>query len=385
IFVSNVISPNKQEQEVKKFKKKKKEKTFLQVYYRSKEQFDTSPVSKTYGIKNMYKDFNHEDVIYRKPYRQSQFIDNRFDLLTWPALEEFMKEYKIQHPEKNDYVDFMINRFLVIWEAGENDEFITTRDGFGIYDRENSLKPTSNGHFAYRYYYVISPKLVLVLCSTILREELRNFRLICDIFKNVPRSRIPEYVEIDDEHDRNNDENHNDLFQNLLNSQGLKTEESDILTFPLVKVNSATVHLVNTLILNETKPDEDEVLSFFSYSNLYKAVVKYYKNEVLVLIKQNHTSLKKKLFIVLNRTHKEDLNLWKKFSTNYWEEWKKFQNSILNERDQLRDNFIKIVQNSDSEEHYQDLKSLIEKKLHKLWMISSNSAVHRWAIQKDLI
>ncbi|CAG8721835.1 22325_t:CDS:1 [Dentiscutata erythropus] len=419
IFVSNGTLSKKQKQ---RFKETNKKDALLQVYYINSNQFDTSPVSKTYGNINMYKDFNHENVMrvedklsklemqasdvirnivnasqnenqvvlsstslnnlrkflfimnYRKPHRQSQYINQDFDLRTWPLITKFMQDYKIQHtrevwlqnireildttdkdirnnlqifsPEKNDYMDFMMDRFLVIWQAGENDEFITTSNGFGIYDGINGLLPSSKGHYAIRYYYIISPKLVLVLCSTLLREEFREFRksrLNSSFFNDVPHPEIPKLVKINNE----SDGNQRAFIDSILNSLGFKIEECDTLIFPIVKVNSATVHLVNTIILNETMPDE--VFSFRSQSNLYKSIIKYHNSKDLDTIKQDHTSLKKKLFIVLNRTHQENLSLRKILSANYrsnWKECKILQNSDTERQDQLRNNTTEILQNS---------------------------------------
>ncbi|KAG9302056.1 hypothetical protein G9A89_021100 [Geosiphon pyriformis] len=66
-------------------------------------------------------------------------------------------------------------------------------------------------------------------------------------------------------------------------SIGLEIREDDTFTFPFVKVTSATVHLVNTIFLNETKPDL--VLTFLSRSYLYKTIIKYHKDK-----KEKHPS-----------------------------------------------------------------------------------------------
>ncbi|RIB16220.1 hypothetical protein C2G38_2091493 [Gigaspora rosea] len=414
---------------------------------------------------------------YRKPHRQSQYINQDFDLRTWPLITKFMQDYKIQHtrevwlqnlreildttnkdirnnlqifsPERNDYMDFMMDRFLVIWQAGENDEFITTSNGFGIYDGINGLLPFSKGYYAIRYYYVISPKLVLVLCSTLLREEFRKSRLHSsffndNFFNDVPHPAIPKLVKINNENDCNTNGNQLTFIESMLNFLGFKIEECDTLIFPIVKVNSTTVHLVNTIILNETKPDE--VFSFLFHSNLYKSIVKYHNSKDLDIIKQDHTSLKKKLFIVLNRTHQENLSLRKILSDNNrsnWKECKILQNSDpkrqdqlrnniteihqnfnpdLKVQDQLRDNLTEIVQDSDPDpdpelrdqlrnsftgidklhENFanifqnfdpeerdqlqdnlvdQDLKLLVDE-FHKLSMASPNPAIRCWAIQE---
>ncbi|CAG8820229.1 10527_t:CDS:1, partial [Racocetra persica] len=227
----------------------------------------------------------------------------------------------------------------------------------------NGLFPFSHGHYAYRYYYVVSPKLVLVLCTTLLRKEFREYGLIsnfvCEFFKDVPHPGIPKCVKINNERGHNNTRNPLTFIDSFLNSLDLKIENSDILTFPFVKVNSATVHLVNTIILNETKPDE--VLSFLSHSNLYKTIVKYHKNKELDIIKQDHTGLKKKLFVALNRTHKENIGLRKNLSANYtynWQECKIVQNS--DPENLLRDNLIEIVQNSNPEEQDHNLTKVVQ-------------------------
>ncbi|CAG8580939.1 17331_t:CDS:2 [Dentiscutata heterogama] len=412
---------------------------------------------------------------YRRPHRQSQFINQDFDLRTWPLIIKFMQDYKIQHtrevwlqnireildtankdirnnlkifsPDRNDYMDFMMDRFLVIWQAGENDEFITTSNGFGIYDGMNGFLPFSKGHYAIRYYYVISPKLVLVLCSTLLREEFRKSRPHSSFFNDVPHPEIPKLVKINNENDCSTNGNQPTFIDSILNSLGFKIEKCDTLIFPIVKVNSTTVHLVNTIILNETEPDE--VFSFRSHSNLYKSIVKYHNSKDLDIIKQDHTSLKKKLFIVLNRTHQENLSLRKTLSANYrsnWKDCKILQNSDPKRQDQLRnnvteilqnsnhdlkvrdqlrdnlteivqdsdpvpdpevrdqlrdsltgidklhDNFTNIFQNSDPEERDelqdnladQDLKLLMDE-FYKLTMASPNPAIRRWAIQEDVM
>ncbi|CAG8543552.1 10717_t:CDS:2, partial [Acaulospora colombiana] len=96
------------------------------------------------------------------------------------------------------------------------------------------------------------------------------------------------------------------LFEYHLNVSGFQRDPDDKFTFPFVKITSATVHLVNSLILNQAK--SDTVLTFYSLSYLYKTIVKYPKQDIGV-VDQDFTGLKKKLFMELNRTHEEDLNL----------------------------------------------------------------------------
>ncbi|RIA86209.1 hypothetical protein C1645_780117 [Glomus cerebriforme] len=385
IFVNNK-NLFKQRGHKRNFRDKNKEEALLQTYDRTKSQFDVSLVAKTYGIENMYKDFNHEDVMrvesklaklegqvarvihdivrtsqkesqivllntdlndlckflfimdYRKPYRWSQFKNENFDSRTWPFMKQFMQEYKLKStlevwlqniheilitdhkdikdslrifmPDREDYVNRMMDRFLVIWQAGENDEFVTTNNGFGTFEGINEILdepfPQFKFNYAFHYFYVISPKLVLVLCSVFLREEIISPFKCQTIFENVPRPPVPKCVRLNNKNNHRTDGNVT-LIERLINAQGFKTETSDKYTFPFVKVTSATVHLVNAVILNESKPDE--IMSFLSHSCLYKSIVKYHKNKDIKILKQDYSSLKKNLFVALNRTHKENLNL----------------------------------------------------------------------------
>jgi hypothetical protein len=221
-------------------------------------------------------------------------------------------------PDREDYVDRMMDRFLVIWQAGENDEFIITKNGFGTFEGINEPLPQFNFKYAFHYFYVISPKLVLVLCSVFLREELGHPFRDQTIFENVPRPPVPKCVRLSNEDYHSTDGNVT-LIEGLLNARGFKIEEADKFTFPFVRVASATVHLVNAVILNESKPDE--ILTFLSHSYLYKTIVKYHKNKDIRILKQDYSSLKKNLFVALNRTHDENLNLRKSISADRICDW----------------------------------------------------------------
>ncbi|CAB4422936.1 unnamed protein product [Rhizophagus irregularis] len=272
------------------FKDKNKGTALLQTYDRNKSQFGVSLIAKTYGIENMYKDFKHEDVMrveeklaelerqiakvihnivkisqkesqvvllntelnnllkflfimdYRKPYRWSQFINENFDSRTWPSMKQFMQNLRIFMPDRENYVDRMMDRFLVIWQAGENDEFIITKNGFGTFEGINEPLLQFNFKYAFHYFYVISLKLVLVLCSVFLREELGHPFRDQTIFENVPRPPVPKCVRLSNEDYHSTDGNVT-LIEGLLNARGFKIEEADKFTFPFVRVTSATVHL----------------------------------------------------------------------------------------------------------------------------------------------
>ncbi|GBB90544.1 hypothetical protein RclHR1_17530002 [Rhizophagus clarus] len=288
---------------------------------------------------------------YRNGSRWSQFTEKKFDIATWNLVEEFMKEHKLQiaqevwlqnireiletphedikdnsrifFVDRADYGLRMFDCFLAIWQAGENDEFIITNNGFGIFEGVNAII----FQFAYHWFYVISPKLMLVLCHQTFRKEANiDMGFKPSIFKDVPHpTAIPKYVGTPkhvpiDKYGRFNDTNPFTAFDSYLSSIGLEKQENDTYTFSFVKVSSAFVHLVNSVLLNETKPDL--VLTFLTHSYLYKTIVKYYKHhKELGRIEQDFSNLKRELFMALNKTHEEDLNLRKKISAKRTCNW----------------------------------------------------------------
>ncbi|CAG8716918.1 25992_t:CDS:1 [Dentiscutata erythropus] len=239
---------------------------------------------------------------YRKPARRNQFADKRFDIATWSMVESFMQEHNLQksqevwlqnvreiidtpHEDVNDNtrifpvdrMDYrlrMIDCFVAIWQAGDNDEFIMTSNAFGIFEGININRPLQMGgpiQKAFHYFYVISPKLALVLCDSGFREDV-GFETLDkffgskhrSLFQNVPHPPpIPEYVglkdgkvnpnkDLDEPFDWSKYDNTFDWWKNQV---GFKTQDNDKFTITFVKVNSATVHLVNSIVLNEANPD----------------------------------------------------------------------------------------------------------------------------------
>ncbi|KAG9300651.1 hypothetical protein G9A89_023449 [Geosiphon pyriformis] len=263
---------------------------------------------------------------YRNRSRWSQYANEDFDLFTWSMVIDFMRQNNLKkaqevwlqniqeiletpHEEIKDnlriflidraeYDTRMVQCFLVIWQAGENDEFILTNNGFGIFEgTNNSLGIFGPSQFAYHWFYVISPKLVLVLCHPLFRIDNgldiieKELELRRSIFEHVShKPATPKYAAI---------AKHVPIHK-------FARREDDTFTFPFVKVDSATVHLVNSVVLNEAEPDL--VLAFLSRSWLYKTVVKYHKNKKIGL-QHDFSSLKRRLFMVLNKTHEENLNL----------------------------------------------------------------------------
>ncbi|CAG8729855.1 14054_t:CDS:1, partial [Acaulospora morrowiae] len=295
---------------------------------------------------------------YRNGHRWRQFTSDNFDPFTKLMVKEFMQRQNLKRPEevwlqnireildtphhevkdnmkifeidRDDYKQRMVECFLIIWQAGENDEFIVTSNGFGIFEGVSGIIMGSPFGFAYHSFYVISPKLVLVLCPSYFREEVGGTEILYEmfggqrsIFENVPHpAAIPKHVgRVNTSRSGSSNEpkfnitNETDpfdlksqLFDAALKAEGFERRWNDEFTFPFVKINSATVHLVNAILLNEVKPDL--VLTFFSHPYLYKTIVKYHK-DYKDSVKKDFTNLKMKLRTELNRTHDDDLHLRK--------------------------------------------------------------------------
>ncbi|CAG8663113.1 12187_t:CDS:1 [Acaulospora morrowiae] len=305
---------------------------------------------------------------YRNDNRWRQFTGDNFDPITKLMVKDFMQQQNLKRPEevwlqnireildtphhevkdnmkifkvdRDEYKHRMVECFLIIWQAGENDEFIVTSNGFGIFE---GVSGTSFGlpfGFVYHLFYVISPKLVLVLCPSPFRKEVGKTEILYkrfggqrSIFENAPHpAAIPKHVgrvntscSGSSNEPKFNITNGTDIldwkfhkFDAALKANGIERRWNDEFTFSFVKINSATVHLVNAILLNEVKPDL--VLTFFSHSYLYKTIVKYHK-DYKDSVKKDFTNLKKKLRTELNRTHEDDLHLRKNIpasSTFMW-------------------------------------------------------------------
>ncbi|RHZ47780.1 hypothetical protein Glove_567g27 [Diversispora epigaea] len=239
---------------------------------------------------------------YRNPYRRIQYTDKIFDPITWSMVENFMKEHNLQSPpevwlqnvreilesphedvkdnprifvlDRTDYRTRMIDCFLAIWQAGDNDEFMVTSNSFGIFEGINFEihKDIGSFQFAFHWFYVISPKLILVLCHSAFRKEIgfeRIYKFLGfeyhSIFENVPHPpATAEYAgRIDPSRAGLKPDNAFDnSFDRYMNRIGLKTQPDDKFTFPFVKVNSATVHLFKKEIVHRIKQNSQGRLEF---------------------------------------------------------------------------------------------------------------------------
>ncbi|CAB5367926.1 unnamed protein product [Rhizophagus irregularis] len=137
---------------------------------------------------------------------QEVWLQNIHKLLI-TEYKDIKNSFRIFMPDREDYIDRMMDHFLIIWQASENDEFIITKNGFGTFEGINEPLPQFNFKYAFHYFYVISLKLVLVLCSVFLREELGHPFRDQTIFENVPHPPVLKCVKLNNEDYHSTDEN----------------------------------------------------------------------------------------------------------------------------------------------------------------------------------
>src|ERR1044072_3184479 len=132
---------------------------------------------------------------------QEVWLQNIREILETPH-EVLIDNARILSVDRTDYQLRTVDCFLAIWQAGEDDEFIITSNGFGIFEGINGdMGILGKFQFAYHWFYVISPKLALFLCHASFREEIgadtmqKRFGFNRSIFEYVPHPPpVPTYV-----------------------------------------------------------------------------------------------------------------------------------------------------------------------------------------------
>jgi len=112
--------------------------------------------------------------------------------------------------------------FLSIWEAAEGEEFFLTHNAFGLWEGLAGDCP------GLHHIFVVSPRIAIILCSTLLRPELKDFikrgpPLKSSLLNVKPAPATPIYARVDSiregfkspkslEHYRSSQEGENDSF-----------------------------------------------------------------------------------------------------------------------------------------------------------------------------
>lgn len=251
--------------------------------------------------------------MYRKKSRKLQYIKNIFDDDTRKELDIFMKENNmntydeiwlnnIKEILKSDYNHIKYNNkifsyirwefnnikdfnFVCIWEAEDNSEFIITTKCFGIY--ESNLGNISH------YFYVISPKHILVLTNNIeYASQKRNIGMFSSHIHEMPKinykNKIIEKIK-------------------LINNPYIKDyiepylEKDDIFNIKIKKVDKKVIYLINSIFLEE----EDESITFVSNNNLYESIV-FYENCKELILQRNYNELKS--ILKINNIYETNFN-----------------------------------------------------------------------------
>lgn len=184
--------------------------------------------------------------------------------------------------EFNNIKDF---NFVCIWEAEDNSEFIITTKCFGIY--ESNLGNISH------YFYVISPKHILVLTNNIeYASQKRNIGMFSSHIHEMPKinykNKIIEKIK-------------------LINNPYIKDyiepylEKDDIFNIKIKKVDKKVIYLINSIFLEE----EDESITFVSNNNLYESIV-FYENCKELILQRNYNELKS--ILKINNIYETNFN-----------------------------------------------------------------------------
>lgn len=171
-----------------------------------------------------------------------------------------------------------------IWEAKGDSEFIITTKCFGVY--EGTIGNVNH------YFYVISPKRIIVLTNNINLLLNKSDDYIGMFPKHIHKNHIILY------------KNHkiiNNLksFPNPLTEKNIKPyfEEDDIFKMKINIVDESIVYLINSIFLEE----ENEGITFVSDENLYKTII-FYENCKELVLKRNYNNLKYKLKKTFNNS-----------------------------------------------------------------------------------
>lgn len=145
----------------------------------------------------------------------------------------------IQDAEMIQYWSEANNFFLAVWEAADCEEFIISNNSFGLWE-----SVTSKGKmYQFHRFYVISPRIAIVLCSVPLRPDARpvpEFELMYreSIFWGAPH-RSPR-VSKDGQ-----------IVGREARTAG--SYEEDIMEYEIVKLSTEFTHLINAVIMGNAR------------------------------------------------------------------------------------------------------------------------------------
>ncbi|KAF8841509.1 hypothetical protein BDN67DRAFT_928243 [Paxillus ammoniavirescens] len=165
---------------------------------------------------------------------------------------------EIEHFPATEYQTLAGAFFMCIWEAAEGDEFPLTHDGFGLGEGCVSVDGQFDGRLSLHRIFVLSPRVVLVLRSGVLRpENIGDFSVpMSSDLLDIPQS-PPETT-----YAGGNSWIKGATLSEMENYRTSKQAEEDMFTFSITRLSRSQTMAVNNVLLRHVASDTS--LTFLS-------------------------------------------------------------------------------------------------------------------------
>lgn len=202
--------------------------------FRKKKNLDASEV--WLYVLEQYLDTPHTELV-DKGRMASEKIRGVIPSLSHPL------DPNLEHYEMVGYHGEATNFFLAIWEAAEGEEFVITDNSFGLVEGVHSPKiPTM---FPFHRFYVVSPRIALVLCSVCLRPDFPrgHMPMLEEMFERSMLVGAPHKAA----------KVTNDNGDMVYRDGRVETYEEDIMEFEVTRLSMEHTHKVNAIILGNVR------------------------------------------------------------------------------------------------------------------------------------
>lgn len=175
----------------------------------------------------------------------------------------------LKHFEAAAYYCETTGFFLNIWEAAEGEEFVISSNSFGLIEAISTNMMPGGIPITLHKFYVVSPKIVLVLCSVFLKPEFprppdmeREFSQ--SILSGAPH-KSPRVCD-----------SHGALTQRNGLPQDPSTFEDDVLEFEILQLSAEFTHKVNAILLGNVR--DSGLLTFHSKPAVLRTLEAFSRN-----------------------------------------------------------------------------------------------------------
>ncbi|KIJ16235.1 hypothetical protein PAXINDRAFT_180410 [Paxillus involutus ATCC 200175] len=181
---------------------------------------------------------------------------------------------EIEHLPVTAYQTLAGAFFMCIWEAAEGDEFPLTHNGFGLWEGCISVNGRFDGRLSLHRIFVLSPRVVLVLRSGILRPEnvgavsAPMLSDLLDIPQGPPETTYAggtSWIE-------------SGTLSGMENYRTSKQAEEDLFTFSITKLSKSQTMAVNNVLLRHVASDTS--LTFLSKDCMLRTARSFCSNVV---------------------------------------------------------------------------------------------------------